>query len=197
MRTDIADETLRHDGLDGRRHKKRLDAHVNQPRERARRVVRVQRAENQMPGQRRANGDFRRFQIANFTDHDYVRVLPQNMAQSHREGQTDFLFHTDPNFIKVILRNLVGNAIKFTPTGGVITLSGIKEKDYILLRVKDTGAGISGADLGNIFEWSSIRSDSSGLGLKLARDFAEKLGGRLSVQSEPGKGSEFIVTLPV
>jgi len=114
-----------------------------------------------------------------------------------KEGQSDFLFHTDPNFIKVILRNLVGNAIKFTPTGGVITLSGIKEKDHILLHVKDTGAGISGADLGNIFEWSSIRSDSSGLGLKLARDFAEKLGGRLSVQSEPGKGSEFIVTLPV
>lgn len=114
-----------------------------------------------------------------------------------KEGQTDFLFHTDPNFIKVVLRNLVSNAIKFTPKGGIITLSGIKEKDHIQLSVKDTGAGISGADLGNIFEWTSIRSDSSGLGLKLARDFAEKLGGRLSVHSEPGKGSEFIVTLPV
>jgi signal transduction histidine kinase len=113
-----------------------------------------------------------------------------------KEGQTDFLFQTDPNFIKVILRNLVTNAIKFTPMGGVITLSGIREKDHILLSVKDTGAGIARADLGNIFDWTSIRSDSSGLGLKLARDFAEKLGGRLSVQSEPGKGSEFILTLP-
>jgi signal transduction histidine kinase len=114
-----------------------------------------------------------------------------------KEGQTDFLFHTDPNFIKVILRNLVSNAIKFTPMNGVITLSGIKQKDHTRLSVKDTGAGISEADLGNIFEWTSIRSDSSGLGLKLARDFAEKLGGRLSVRSEPGKGSEFIVTLPL
>ena len=114
-----------------------------------------------------------------------------------KEGQTDFQFQTDPNFIKVILRNLVGNAIKFTPMGGIITLSGIREKDHILLSVKDTGTGIARADLGNIFDWTSIRSDSSGLGLKLARDFAEKLGGRLSVQSEPGKGSEFILTLPV
>jgi signal transduction histidine kinase len=47
-----------------------------------------------------------------------------------------------------------------------------------------------------IFEWNSIRSDSSGLGLKLAREFTEKLGGSISVASEPGQGAAFVVRLP-
>ena len=59
------------------------------------RIVRVQRAENQVTRQRGANGDFGRFQVANFADHDHVRVLAQNMAQAHREGQPDFRTHRD------------------------------------------------------------------------------------------------------
>jgi hypothetical protein len=75
--------------FDGRRHEERLDAHVNQPRERARRVVRVQRAEHQVTRQRRADGDLRGLLVADFTDHHHVRVLPQDVAQAHREGQPD------------------------------------------------------------------------------------------------------------
>jgi len=113
-----------------------------------------------------------------------------------KEDSAGILLDTDPNFVRVILRNLVSNAIKFTPPGGTITLSGSGTDDKVFLRVKDTGAGISKADLANIFEWNSIRSDSSGLGLRLAREFAEKLNGNISVVSAPGEGSEFTVTLP-
>jgi len=114
-----------------------------------------------------------------------------------KEGSAGIRLDTDPNFVRVILRNLVSNAIKFTPPGGTITLSASGTEGKVYLRVKDTGSGISKADLANIFEWNSIRSDSSGLGLRLAREFAEKLSGSISVISTPGEGSEFTVTLPL
>jgi signal transduction histidine kinase len=103
---------------------------------------------------------------------------------------------TDPNFIKIILRNLTGNALKFSLPRGRIWLSARPEKGAVLFSVRDDGPGIHPEDVKNIFEWNSIRSDSSGLGLKLAREFTEKLEGSLLVRSEPGKGTEFIVSLP-
>ncbi|MDF2187569.1 tetratricopeptide repeat-containing sensor histidine kinase [Paraflavitalea sp. CAU 1676] len=104
--------------------------------------------------------------------------------------------HTDPNFVRIILRNLVSNAIKFTPPHGTVTLSASRENNLILLHVSDSGPGISPADINNIFEWNSIRSDSSGLGLKLVREFTERLSGQLTVVSGNGKGAEFTVGLP-
>lgn len=115
------------------------------------------------------------------------------------QKQTDnnLSFNTDPNFIKIILRNLTSNAIKFTPAGGLVQLTAMRSNNHILLSVKDNGPGIPEADLKNIFEWNSIRSDSSGLGLKLAKEFTEKLKGKLSVQSQPGEGTEFMISLPL
>jgi len=142
------------------------------------------------------------------TESIQVNQLLDDIARLHRpfaderqvtlkkEDNAGILLDTDPNFIRVILRNLVSNAIKFTPPGGTITLSGSRENGNVLLHVKDTGPGFSQADLINIFEWNSIRSDSSGLGLRLAREFAEKLGGNISVVSAPGEGAAFTVTLP-
>jgi signal transduction histidine kinase len=106
-------------------------------------------------------------------------------------------FNTDINFIKIILRNLTSNAIKFTPAGGLVQLTAMRRDNHILLSVKDNGPGIKEADLKNIFEWNSIRSDSSGLGLRLAKEFTEKLKGELSVVSRPGEGTEFMVSLPL
>ncbi|WP_276485159.1 tetratricopeptide repeat protein [Paraflavitalea pollutisoli] len=114
-----------------------------------------------------------------------------------RQGNPLPQLYTDPNFVKIILRNLVGNAIKFTPPSGTVTLSATREGQMIRLLVSDTGPGISVADQQNIFEWNSIRSDSSGLGLKLAREFTERLAGQLSVSSANGQGALFTVSLPV
>ncbi|MEO6000127.1 MAG: tetratricopeptide repeat protein [Chitinophagaceae bacterium] len=105
--------------------------------------------------------------------------------------------YTDTNFLKVIFRNLTSNAIKFTPDNGVIELSAIRKADDILLTVKDNGAGIASTDLATIFEWNSIRSDSSGLGLKLAKEFTEKLNGSIKVDSAINKGTSFTLSLPI
>ena len=105
-------------------------------------------------------------------------------------------FNTDPNFIKIILRNLVSNAIKFTPANGRVSIGARKDTSTVIVTVKDTGPGIKQEDLKHIFEWNSIRSDSSGLGLKLAKEFTEKLGGKLSVESAIGQGTAFVVSLP-
>lgn len=113
-----------------------------------------------------------------------------------KEVNSGFSFYTDPNFIKIILRNLVSNAIKFTPPMGMVILTCVQQNPGIVFSVKDTGQGIEPADLINIFEWNSIRSDSSGLGLKLAREFTEKLGGTISVTSQKDQGTEFIVSIP-
>jgi signal transduction histidine kinase len=113
------------------------------------------------------------------------------------EAPANLSFRTDPNFIKIILRNLTSNAIKFTPAQGTVVLSAQQQDKQVILTVTDNGAGISEADHKTIFEWNSIRSDSSGLGLKLAREFTEKLGGTITVQSATGQGASFIVSLPV
>jgi signal transduction histidine kinase len=113
-----------------------------------------------------------------------------------KEVNSGFSFYTDPNFIKIILRNLVSNAIKFTPPQGMVILRSVQHDHGIDFSVKDTGQGIAPAELENIFEWNSIRSDSSGLGLKLAREFTEKLGGTISVTSQKEQGTEFIVSIP-
>lgn len=108
----------------------------------------------------------------------------------------------DPTRIKQILFNLLSNAIKFTPTGGKIALRGALREDAIVLSVEDTGVGIEKQHLPRLFsafERGGVSSDveGAGLGLALARRFAEMHGGSMSVQSRVGVGSTFTVELPL
>ncbi|HLO81705.1 MAG TPA: tetratricopeptide repeat-containing sensor histidine kinase [Chitinophagaceae bacterium] len=109
----------------------------------------------------------------------------------------DFKFNTDLNFMKIILRNLAGNAIKFTPSGGSVILTANKGGDSISFSVQDDGPGIPETQLNGVFEWNGIRSDSSGLGLKLVKEFTEKLNGQLSVQNLQPHGTEFLIRFPI
>jgi len=109
------------------------------------------------------------------------------------EVPANLTLHTDPNFLRVIIRNLVNNAVKFTPIDGRIALSGYSNNNSIALGVKDNGPGMDAKQLATIFDWNSIRSDSSGLGLKLAKEFAGRLHAGIEVNSVPGEGTEFIV----
>ena len=100
-----------------------------------------------------------------------------------------------------LLSNLVGNAIKFTPKGGKITLSAEEREGTVRISVKDTGPGIPKDKLAAVFERyhqvdSEQKSSGSGLGLAICKMFAEVHGGRIWVESEEGKGSDFIVSLP-
>ena len=113
--------------------------------------------------------------------------------------------HCDPGMIDTVVRNLVNNAVKFTPSGGTIEV-GLRETDdanRIEVYVKDTGLGLSPERLQKLFVLSEdVRTPGTageagtGLGLLLCKDLVEKNGGRLVVTSEEGVGTEFSFSLP-
>ena len=107
----------------------------------------------------------------------------------------------DPPRIQQVLSNLVGNAIKFTPRGGRITLNARPEPAEVCLAVIDTGPGIPADQLPHIFSrfWQAKRADKRGigLGLAIARGIVEAHRGRIWVESHVGEGSTFYFTVPV
>ncbi len=108
----------------------------------------------------------------------------------------------DAGKLERIFFNLLSNAFKYTPDGGRITVSyGLEGDDRVVISVADTGEGISGRDLGNIFDRfyqvDRVHPDGSGIGLSLSKAFVELHGGSISVQSAVGKGSVFTVELPL
>jgi len=112
------------------------------------------------------------------------------------------ILNTDILKVKQILLNLLSNAAKFTEQG-TISIAAKKNGDMISISVKDDGIGIEAKNLDRVFEeFSQIDSSSSrkykgtGLGLPIAKNYARLLGGNLTVQSEFGKGSTFILVLP-
>ncbi len=109
----------------------------------------------------------------------------------------------DPERWESIVLNLLANAIKYTPAGS-INLSLGADGDDVLLRVSDTGIGISAADVDHVFDrfyragGGQARSiEGTGIGLSLVHDAARSLGGTVTVASEPGRGSTFEVRLPL
>jgi signal transduction histidine kinase len=102
--------------------------------------------------------------------------------------------------MQIVLSNLVDNAIKFTPSGGNIDVCACSAGRNVQLTVRDNGAGIDPADLPHIFERFYRGKDSpargSGLGLALVKSVVLAHGGQVSVQSAPGRGSKFVITLP-
>ena len=107
----------------------------------------------------------------------------------------------DCDRVQQVVCNLVGNAMKFTPPGGRITISARLAGGEVQVSVKDTGAGMSEEDLERIFEpyWQAQRTASlgAGLGLKIAKGIVEAHGGRIWVESAVGQGTTFHFTLPV
>jgi light-regulated signal transduction histidine kinase (bacteriophytochrome) len=113
--------------------------------------------------------------------------------------QADFV-HADRDRIFQVLSNLVGNAIKFTPERGAISVRAETIDTEIRLTVSDTGPGIPPEQLANVFDryWQARRSDQegSGLGLFIAKGIVEAHGGRIWTEVRPGSGATFIFILP-
>ncbi len=111
--------------------------------------------------------------------------------------------HADPNMISLILRNLISNAIKFTPAGGKVTIQAQLRENQVVISVKDTGKGMNEEQRNRLFDrkthFSTSGTDNevgTGLGLLLCKEFTEKNDGRIWVESQPNEGSSFFLSLP-
>ena len=109
----------------------------------------------------------------------------------------------DKAMISTVFRNLISNAIKFTPSGGKITISANEKQGELLVTVSDTGVGIPVNSIGKLFRIAenfstpgTDKEQGTGLGLILCKEFIEKHGGRIWVESEVEKGSRFSFTIP-
>lgn len=112
--------------------------------------------------------------------------------------------YADPNMILTIFRNLISNAIKFTPENGHISILSVNQRSYIEITIEDNGIGIAKEIQPVLFDSTSGVStrgtnneQGTGLGLILCREFVERHGGKIWVESELGKGSKFKFTIPV
>lgn len=115
----------------------------------------------------------------------------------------DLMIYADRNMITTTIRNLITNAIKFTNNGGLIEVSAINQGDFTQFSIKDNGIGISPKDVNKLFKYETHfttlgtnHEKGTGLGLMICREFIERHGGRIWVESEFGKGSNFKFIIP-
>jgi len=106
--------------------------------------------------------------------------------------------------LRQVLANVLGNALKFTPEGGKIDVTAERVNDKAVIRVTDTGIGISRDMLDHVFEpFFQVQNGrtreytGTGLGLAIARDFMRAMGGDIAIESQLGVGSQVTVSLPV
>ena len=134
-------------------------------------------------------------------------VAPQARAKGHTlavaDMPPDLAARTDPEKVRQILVSLLSNPVKFTDARGWIEVSGAAADATVVVRVRDTGIGVPADQLARIFEpFVQVRADltrtadGTGLGLAISRDLARGMGGDLTVESTPGVGSTFTLTLP-
>ena len=113
------------------------------------------------------------------------------------------MVHADSRMFETVLRNLVSNAVKYTPFGGKISIAARDQNEVILISVEDTGVGMEEEQVANLFNVDKKVSrpgtnneSGTGFGLILCREFVKKNGGELMVESSPGNGSKFSFTVP-
>jgi signal transduction histidine kinase len=142
-------------------------------------------------------------------DHaDLAISLTRNMADGKEitmdlSADSGIRVFADANMIAAVLRNLVANAVKFTPRGGRVRVGADQKAGRIRIWVKDTGVGMTQELIENILTGSDYESNpgteqetGTGLGLVICKEFVEKNNGTLEITSRKGAGSSFIVTLP-
>jgi PAS domain S-box-containing protein len=126
------------------------------------------------------------------------------ITYAREPGLTDLTVSADPDRLQQILLNLLGNAAKFTPSGGTVSVRWSTEEQHVLIAVADTGRGIPAELLSRIFEpfvqvnreIDARKHKGIGLGLAISRELARAMGGDITVDSVVGEGSTFTVSLP-
>lgn len=116
---------------------------------------------------------------------------------------SNIIAYSDKNLVAIITRNLIGNAIKFTPENGKITIYATEKGNFVEVSVSDSGVGLTSQEVSNLFLLDSSfttkgteNESGSGLGLIICKELVEKSGGQIEIKSEKGIGSTFTFTLP-
>ncbi|MEO7215564.1 tetratricopeptide repeat-containing sensor histidine kinase [Mucilaginibacter sp.] len=115
----------------------------------------------------------------------------------------ELLALADPNSIRIVIRNLITNAIKFSAAGAVIEVSAIEQDENVMVSVTDTGVGMSAGRVNKLFKSQvtskvgTLNESGTGMGLLLCKDLVEKCDGRIWVTSEVGIGTKFFFVIPL
>ncbi|MEL7001359.1 MAG: tetratricopeptide repeat-containing sensor histidine kinase, partial [Bacteroidota bacterium] len=135
--------------------------------------------------------NFTFFNEINEKNIDFVSLLKENVEVK-----------ADQNMLDLVIRNLISNAIKFTEQDGKVTISSTEENDLIVVEIKDNGIGMNQEQVDNLFDVEALyttrgtaNEKGTGLGLRLCKEFIEKMGGKIWVDSKEGEGSIFKFTL--
>ncbi len=138
-----------------------------------------------------------------------IRLLSANAKDKKITLQStvtdDIIVHADDHMLDTVIRNITSNALKFTPSGGSVTISAESDKSqFVTVAVTDTGVGISQKDVASLFKidvhHSTVGTDNeqgTGLGLIMCKEMVKKNGGRIWVESELGKGTAVKFTVPI
>ena len=146
-----------------------------------------------------------RVEVRELLDESYELFKAQASAQSvtlqFHSAENLPPVHADRHRVMQVLSNLIGNALKFTPAGGIITARAEKRGRDVQILVSDTGPGIPKENLADVFSpyWQAKRAErlGAGLGLPIAKGVVEAHGGKIWAESEPGDGTRFYFTLPL
>lgn len=139
---------------------------------------------------------------------DKALNLSQDYANSknislHNQTEDDFVIKIDIAMIKTILRNLINNALKFTPQDGSVIVCAKQMNNEVLIKVEDTGIGMDEKTQESLFDLKNNNSRNgtngeigTGFGLILTKEFVDKHDGKIWIESEKNKGSKFFISLP-
>ncbi len=143
------------------------------------------------------NPKFEEINLKRIIDNVFVTTPFPNSINVQLKMTENIVLLTDATYLRRALTNLVNNAIQATPNGGTLIVSAFINQEKVIISVKDTGGGIAKEVKPNLFTpLFTTKAKGQGLGLAVVKRLIERLNGRVIVESEEGKGAEFIIELP-